>query len=243
MSDVATGPAPAARGVVTVAFCPCPPLLVPAVARGAAAETADLRAACHDAVEALLAIRPEVVLVVGDGVPDGVRYGPGDAGDLRGFGVALTVPFSGGVRPGGRRLPLAHTIGAWLLDQAGHGGSRLGVGPGDLADALAGPASLPGPVGVLAMGDGSARRTLKAPGYLDPAAGPFDATVAAAMSSGNAEALGGLDLADAGRLLAAGAPAWSAVGGALSGRRPIATMRYDDAPYGVGYLVADWHVP
>jgi hypothetical protein len=230
----------AARAVVTVAFCPCPPLLLPAVAAGAAPDTADLRRACREAIEAMLSVRPEVVVVVGDGVPDDVRYGPGDVGDLRGFGVDLTVPFSGQVRPGGHRLPLAHTVGAWLLDEAGHGGVRLGVGPGDLTDALA---VLPGPVGILALGDGSARRTLKAPGYLDPAAEPFDAGIAATLAGGDPAALAALDLAEGARLLAAGTPTWAAVGAVLAGRRPVARLRADTAPYGVGYLVADWHVP
>jgi hypothetical protein len=90
------------------------------------------------------------------------------------------------------------------------------------------------------MGDGSARRTLKAPGYLDDAAGPFDAAVAAALAAGDAAALARLDLAEGERLLAAGAPSWRAVGAALSGRTFTARLHYDDAPFGVGYLVADW---
>jgi hypothetical protein len=222
-----------------VAFCPSAPLLPPVVAGRAAADTAELREACAQAVSVVLQGRPEAVVVVGAGVPGGVRFGAGDAGDLRGFGVDLEVPFAERVRPGGRRLPLAHTLGAWLLDEAGHSGLRLGVGPGDLGDALG---DLPGDVGVLAVGDGSARRTLKAPGYLDEAAGPFDAAVAAALAAGDAAALAALDLAEGERLLATGVPTWRAVGAALVGRAAEATLRYDDAPFGVGYLVADWRV-
>jgi hypothetical protein len=224
----------------TVAFCPSPPLLLPVVAGRAVTETAALLQACREAVEAMLAVRPEVVVVVGAGVPDGVRYGQGDAGDMRGFGVDLEIPFSGRVRPGGRRLPLAHTVGAWLLDEAGHPGARLGVGPDDLADALD---ALPGAVGVLAVGDGSARRTLKAPGYLDPAAEPFDASVAAALAAGDPAALAALDPAAGERLLAAGVPTWRAVGAVLAGRRATARLHAHEAPFGVGYLVADWHLP
>jgi hypothetical protein len=223
-----------------VAFCPSPPVLLPAVAGPAALGIGQLRDACAEAVRALLAGAPEVVVVVGDGVEDGVRFGPGDAGDLRGFGVDLEVPFSVRTQPGGRRLPWAHTLGAWLLDEAGHAGARLGVGPGDLADALT---ALPGPVGVLALGDGSARRTDRAPASFDPAAGPFDAGVAAALAAGDAAALAALDPAEGDRLLATGAPVWRAVGAALAGRRPRARLHYDDAPFGVGYLVADWQVP
>ena len=226
-------------GPVAVAFCPSPPLLLPAVEGRAVAETAALRRACREAVEAMLAVRPTVVVVVGDGVPDGVRYGQGDAGDLRGFGLDLEIAFFGRVRPGARRLPLAHTVGAWLLDEAGDAGARLGVGPADLAGALG---SLPGPVAVLAMGDGSARRTIKAPGYLDPAAEPFDAAVAAALAAGDAAALAGLDAAEGARLLAAGVPTWRAVGAALAGRPATARLHSAEAPYGVGYLVADWHL-
>jgi hypothetical protein len=225
---------------VAVAFCPQPPLLLPEVAGRAAADTVALRRACREAVEAVLAVRPEVVVVVGPGVPAGVRYGAGDVGDLRGFGIDRHLPFGGRPRPGGRRLPLAHTVGTWLLDEAGYAGTRVGVGPADLADALA---ALPGTVGVLAMGDGSARRTLKAPGYLDPAAAPFDAAVATALAAGDPEALAALDAAEGERLLAAGTPTWRAVGAALTGRRVDARLHADEAPYGVGYLVAHWFVP
>ncbi|NEK57184.1 hypothetical protein GCU56_04760 [Geodermatophilus sabuli] len=222
---------------VSVAFCPCPPLLHPAVAGRAAADTARLRAACAEAVDAMLSVRPEVVLVVGHDARG--RFGAGDGGDLRGFGVDLTVPFAGRLRPGGRRTPLALTLGAWLLGEAGHAGLCLGVGPDDLAGAFDG---LPGPVGVLAMGDGTARRTAKAPGYLDEAAAPFDAAVAAALRAGDARALAGLDPAEGERLLASGVPTWRALGAVLAGRPVTARLHAEQAPFGVGYLVADWVV-
>jgi hypothetical protein len=187
----------------------------------------------------MLTASPLVVVVVGDGVARGVRFGPGDGGDLRGFGVDLEVEFAGRTAPGGLRLPLAHTLGAWLLDEAGFAGTRVGVGPADLGDLVR---ELPGPLGVLAMGDGSARRTVKAPGYLDAAAAPFDTAVAAALASGDAAALAALDLGEAERLLAAGAPTWQAVGAALARRDVTARLHLDAAPFGVGYLVADWSV-
>ena len=222
-------------GPVPVAFCPCPPLLLPQVAGRAAADTAGLRGACAEAVDAVLAVRPEVVVVV---APDAEgRYGPGDGGDLRGFGVDVEQPLAGGTRPGGRRTPLGLTVGAWLLDAAGHDGARVGVGPQDLAAVVAG---LPGPVGVLAMGDGSARRSLKAPGHLDDAAAPFDAAVAAALAAGDAAALAGLDVAEGARLMAAGVPVWRAVGALLAGRGVTGRLLADEAPFGVGYLVAAW---
>jgi hypothetical protein len=219
-----------------VAFCPQPPLLLPVVAGAPSPALAVLRAAVAAAVQAVLEQRPEVVVVVGPGA-DGARFGPGDAGDLRGFGVDREFPFAGRVRPGGRRLPLPHLLGSWLLEHAGHTGLRLGVGPGDLGTALA---DAPGRVGVLAMGDGSARRSEKAPGHLDPAAGPFDAAVARALAAGDAAALAALDPAEGERLLAAGVPVWRAVGAALADRPVEAELLHDEAPFGVGYLVGTW---
>jgi hypothetical protein len=230
-------PAPGARSAVAVAFCPAPPLLLPAVEVRADIATAALRAACAAAVGDLLAVRPDVVVVVGPGPGPGERFGAGDAGDLRGFGVDVEIRFEHQVRPGGRRLPLPHTLGAWLLQQAGFAGVRVGVGPADLEQVLR---DLPARVGILAMGDGTARRSVKAPGYLDEAAAPFDASVARALYSGDAESLAGLDEVEGARLLAAGVPVWRAVGAAVAGRRITARLHYDAAPLGVGYLAASW---
>ncbi|RZU32609.1 hypothetical protein [Blastococcus saxobsidens] len=228
-----------ARSSAAVAFCPSPPLLLPAVEGRAAPETVALRNACSEAVTALLEAAPDVVVVVGDGPAPGERFGVGDGGDLHGYGVDLDVPLDGWVRPGGRTMPLAHTVGAWLLEEASFAGTRVGVGPADLGELLR---DLPATVGVLAMGDGSARRTVKAPGYLDPAAEPFDARVSAALADGDAAALSALDPEEGERLLAAGVPTWRAVGAAFSGRHVTARLRHDAAPFGVGYLVADWVV-
>jgi hypothetical protein len=230
-------PARDSRATVAVAFCPSPPLLHPDVEGRHAPETVALRRACAEAVERVLALRSEVVVVVGSGGRSGARFGAGDGGSLRGFGVDRVVGFAGPVAPGGSDLPLAHTLGAWLLDQAGHAGTRVGIGPDDLGDVISG---LPGPVGVLAMGDGSARRTVKAPGYLDEAAAPFDASVARALADGDPTALARLDRAAGERLLAAGTATWQAVGAALAGRDVVARLHLDAAPFGVGYLVADW---
>jgi hypothetical protein len=232
-------PVPFAPDGVTVAFCPAPPLLVPTAEGRPDADTAAVRRACAEAVAEMLAFRPEVVVVAGSGGPPGVRFGDGDAGDLRGFGVDWEIPFSGRVRPGGRRLPLAHLLGAWLLDEAGYAGTRVGVGPEDVPELVR---SLPGAVGVLAMGDGSARHSVKAPGHLDPAAEPFDGAVAGALGRGDPVALAALDDVEGARLLAAGVPVWRAVGAALADRSVVARLHAATAPFGVGYLVADWSV-
>ena len=95
-------------------------------------------------------------------------------------------------------------------------------------------------VALLAMGDGSARRTLAAPGYLDERAAPYDAAVAAALRDVDTEALLALDPADDDALLVAGRPAWQVLAGAARGSAWRGEVRYDAAPYGVGYLVATW---
>jgi hypothetical protein len=237
---VTVDPSPAGAGGprLSIAFCPSPPLLLPEVAGRAADDTADLRRACADALAAVLAPGPTAVVVVGAG-EGGARYGAGDVGTLRGYGVDLDVPFAGPAAPDGRRLPLPHTVGAWLLTGAGWSGPRTGATPDALAGAVR---EATGPLALLVMGDGSARRTLKAPGHLDPAAEPFDARVAAALRHGDAAALAALDAAEGERLLADGVLGWRAVGRLVTGRPVSASLRYDAAPFGVGYLVAHWTV-
>jgi hypothetical protein len=220
-----------------VAFCPAPPLLHPAVEVRADVATTALRGACTAALTDLLAVRPRVVVVVAEGVDAGVRLGAGDVGSLRGFGVDVEIPFEPPARRGGSVAPVPHSLGAWLLDRAGFTGTRVGIAPADLARVLR---ELPAPVGVLAMGDGSARRSVKAPGYLDDEAGPFDDGVASALEAGDAEALAALDPDQGRRLLASGVPVWRAVGAALSGLSVTARLHHDAAPFGVGYLVASW---
>ncbi|HEV2891927.1 MAG TPA: hypothetical protein VGX28_16255 [Frankiaceae bacterium] len=95
-------------------------------------------------------------------------------------------------------------------------------------------------VALLAMGDGSARRSLAAPGYLDPRAEPYDAAVAAALRDADTHGLLALDPADDAALLVAGRPAWQVLAGAARGGRWRGELLYDAAPYGVGYLVATW---
>ena len=216
--------------VSAIAFCPSPPLLVPELAAGAAAELDPLRAACREAVGRLLAARPDEVVVIGTGSTGG-RFPPGTTGTLAGYGVPLTAALPGAPpRPG--PLPLPLTLGAWQLSGAGVPCRGVAV-DGDAPE-------LPDAPAYLVVGDGSARRSERAPGYVDPRADPFDAGVAAALAAGDATALRDLDPVLGAYLLAAGVPAWRAVGRALAGRRFDADLSYDAAPYGVGYFVAFW---
>ncbi len=63
--------------------------------------------------------------------------------------------------------------------------------------------------------------------------------MAAALAAGDAAALRDLDPALGADLLAAGVPAWRAVGRAVAGTFE-AELLYAGDPYGVGYFVASW---
>jgi hypothetical protein len=239
--------------LTAAAFVPHPPLIMPEVAAGAAAELDELRSACARAVRALLASRPELVVVIGADPASArpARWSDGDGGSMAGYGLDLVVPLAGAVRPGRCGMPLSVTVGAWLLARFGHPGDRLGftVPAGADATELAGWAAeladLADRLGVLVAGDGSARRSVAAPGYVDPRAAGFDAAVAAALAGADAAALRELDPRLGADLLAAGVPAWRLAGhlAAAAGAAPgtlSGELLHDAAPYGVGYLVATW---
>ncbi|WP_405140338.1 class III extradiol dioxygenase subunit B-like domain-containing protein [Sphaerisporangium sp. NBC_01403] len=242
--------------LVAAAVCPHPPLIAPEVAGAAAPELDDLRDACASAIRSLAASRPDTLVVVGDA--EATRsYGPDAGGSLAPWGAAVRVG------PGDPVLPLSLTIGRLLLDLAGSGApsgyqavaadapveacSRLGA-------ALAGRGRR---VALLVMGDGSARLTVKSPGYFEPGALPYNEALARALGGADAPALADLDPEEAAELWVAGRAAFQVLAGAaLAGREAtghaagagqedsgsgfLGELLYDGAPYGVGYLVARW---
>jgi hypothetical protein len=233
--------------LVAAAVCPHPPLLVPELAAGAGGELDGLRARCDAAVGRLCATPMDLLVVVGE-APSVGPFPDGAWGSLAAYGVDVRVGEpSEGAAP---TLPLSLAIATWLLDrQPAASPPRLLFGvAGDtesercaqLGALLADRADR---VGLLVMGDASARRSLKGAGYLDPRAEPFDTEVAAAFRAGDPDALAAVDPALATDLLAAGRPAWQVLAGAAAGRRWQAELTYDGAPYGVTYLVATWTAP
>jgi hypothetical protein len=245
--------------IVAAAVCPCPPLLARELT-GQAEVLPELRAACAAAVGFLCGAAPDVVVVAG---PD-EQTASWDAGDR--LDLAAYAPGPRGTAPSPRggsgapvALPLSLGIGARLLDEAGYPGPRALHGIAALAAPddclhLGRQVALSAPrVAVLAMGDGSARRSVSAPGYLDERAGPFDAGVERAVRDADLAALAALDPDLAADLMAVGRPAWQVLAAALSASgtrdgtdaadgRPAGPLRtevlYCDAPFGVGYLVA-----
>ncbi len=233
--------------LVAAAVCPAPPLLVPEVAAGAAAELGDARTACSDALAVLAASRPDLLVVVG--AADEARSGPypqGARGSFRGFGVAADVRLGEGDE-GPRPLPPSLAVGAWLLARARWGAAPLeGLAvaePLDPARCLETGRELAARderVALLVMGDGSACRSLKAPGYLDERAAAFDAAAARALAAADTAALAALDAGLARELQAAGRAPWQVLAGAAEGAGLDGRLLYEDAPYGVGYFVAAW---
>ncbi|MFD5463285.1 class III extradiol dioxygenase subunit B-like domain-containing protein [Kitasatospora sp. NPDC127059] len=230
--------------LVAAAVCPCPPLLVPEVAAGAAPELDGLRAACDDALAALVAAGPQLVVAVGAG-PEAEVWTEGGAGSFHRYGVPLVAKLPGG-RVEGPELAPSLTVGAWLLERAGvtlptHACAVPADAPADRMLGLGqGLAGLADRVALLVLGDGSACRSLKAPGYLDERAEGYDAAVAAALGSADLPALAGLDPALAAELKAEGRAPWQVLAGAAEGAGLTGRLGYQDAPYGVGYFVASW---
>jgi hypothetical protein len=163
--------------------------------------------------------------------------------DLAAFGPALGGRVSR-AQPLPPPLPLPLGLGARLLDEAGYQGPRLlqSVHPDEpTAACLRLGASLGRPadrVGLLIMADGSACRSLRAPGYLDPRAAGFDKEIERAVRGGDLGPLRAMDAGLARELLAAGRPAWQVLAGAMPGRVAPGEILCCDDPFGVFYLVA-----
>lgn len=249
--------------LTAAATCPATPLLVPALAGAAVAELAELRAACHTALRELSGAADLLVLLAPAEVTGTVP--PGTPGGLAAYGVDLPVTAPPGpptaAPPAERaadrlpaeqtadRLPVDLAVGAWLLREAGWSTPVLSVGvradlapeaATELGRELAGRADR---VGVLALGEGSARRRRTGPGGWDERAEPFDVALAEALARADTAALTGLDPDLAGRLMVTGRAPWQVLAGAAGteGGRPLTgRLHYAAAPYGVSYLVAVW---
>jgi hypothetical protein len=90
------------------------------------------------------------------------------------------------------------------------------------------------------MGDGTACRSVKAPGYLDDRAEGVDASIAQALGNGDRDGFfAALDADLARELKISGRSPWQILTAAADEDR-IASVLYEDAPYGVGYFVAGW---
>ena len=90
------------------------------------------------------------------------------------------------------------------------------------------------------MGDGSARHDLKAPGYFDDRAGPWDQGIHAAFETADVDVLAAIDGDLADDLLVAGRESWQVLAGAAKGCTFPDKSAQLQVPYGVGYHVVVW---
>ncbi|MEO6501578.1 MAG: hypothetical protein ABIQ09_06670, partial [Jatrophihabitantaceae bacterium] len=186
------------------------------------AEVEQLRAACLAAIGELLAAGPSRLVVIG------------------------------GAAPGEDDKALSIVVGRLLLNQAGcelpveHLVIAADSPPADCLRAGQELAAGSGRTGLLVMADGSARRSVKAPGYLDARAAPFDAGVQACLESGRLAELAALNPVLGAELLVAGRAAWQVLAGAIdvgqaAGAAPgRSRLHYSDDPFGVWYPVFSW---
>jgi hypothetical protein len=229
--------------LVAAAVCPHPPLIVPEIAIGAAAETDDLRAACAAAVATLAASGARRLVIVGTDDATREHPVPAHTSFVR-WGAPVEVRVGSG--PGGPgELPLSLLVGAWLAGDRFDGVTLIGVAADEHPDRCAAltdghPTDVPW--ALLVMGDGSACRGLTSPGYDDPRAAPYDDGVASALAGADVDALLGLDPVLSAELKVAGRAPWQVLAGAAraAGHTWRGEVTYDDAPYGVTYLVATW---
>ena len=237
--------------LTTVAVLPEPPLLVPELANGAAAETAELRAACVAAATRLAAAAPRWVAV---GADRGGRRTVGPARAARSSVSASTSSSAWtpparpprstrGCRcrcssPAGRPRPPAPRSGSaasWSRP------ARARPTAPRWAPTLAAEwAADPEPIGLLVLGDGAATHTERAPGHFDARAAGFDAGVAAALRAADRAALAALDPGLAAELLAAGRAPWQVLAAATAGPDWRGELLHSSAPFGVAYHVAVW---
>ena len=233
--------------ITGLAFCPHPPLLFPELAGGAAGDTESLRVACDAAIRAVLATRPELVVLIGTGPTTGPLHSTA-SGTLQGFGVELSVPLDPAAIGGTGGLPLSLTVGTWLLTRADWPGDRTAVmvaadaSPAQCRALGEGLAAGPRRTALLVLGDGSITRTERAPGSLDPDGEVFDAQVATALRDADLAGISALDPARAASLGAVGRAPWqvASAAAAVQGRVWSGSVWSDQAPLGVGYLVASW---
>ncbi|HEY2793038.1 MAG TPA: hypothetical protein VGJ28_11800 [Micromonosporaceae bacterium] len=233
--------------LVAAAICPHPPLLLPSVASGAATELDDLRKACSSVIDRVFDASPEKIILVGTGTTIN-RYAAGDFGSFDAYGVRETYALGGlDALAVGARMPESLAIGAWLLHARPTVPVReaVSVPPDTTAEAcraLGAELVATDRIALIVMGDGTACRGEKSPGYADARAEPFDAAVSAALTAADADALLALDPEAAGELLVAGRAPWQVLAGAAqaTGADWHGEVLYDQAPYGVAYFAASW---
>ena len=174
----------------------------------------------------------------GDGAPAGVRFGPGDRGQparLR----RRPVDRVRGPRPAGRtrtcRSPTPSARGCSTRPGSRHPRRRR-----PRRRRRSRRATCPGRSGCSPWATARPAGPSRPPGTSTTTPRPSTPRSPRRWRPATPRRWPALDPAEGERLLAAGVPTWRAVGAALAGRDVAAALQLDAAPFGVGYLVADW---
>jgi hypothetical protein len=218
-------------------------VLIPEVATGAAAELQALRNACDLVVLGLTEAAPDRIVVLGGSdhqtLDEVVAHAAGAVGSLSGYGVDLRLVLGEDDATSEATLPLSLTIGAWLLGRAhwdgGVVGLELPLGAGPAVGLTL--AEMPARIGLLVIGDGSARLSPGAPGYVHPDGRHWQDEVNRALGQGDAQALLSLDPGDQ---LAGGCAAWRVAAAPFAKGSVQVLSSFVEERYGVGYVVALW---
>ena len=201
---------------------------------------------------ALVAESPDVVAVVAPAATTGV-FGESLVGSFRGFGVDLEVTIDAGDRDAAPH-PVSWTtaLAVYELARAGWSGPVVAVEVGpegrDVDESSISLVTVMGDGrrwGVVAVGDGSAALSVKAPGYLLPGADEVDRDLTQALVHADLDRLRETDLSRAKWAHVGGAGVWATCARAVAslgvaGTDLEVTVNYDDAPLGVHYLVGRW---
>jgi hypothetical protein len=203
--------------VIAIASCPNPPLLLPGATGRPVAEVEQLRMACLSAIGVILQTRPDRLALIGGARAEEAKV---DALSLR-VGRSLLIEAGAELTVSELFVPEDSSS-----DECRKLGDRV--------------ASADDRVALVVMADGSARRTLKAPGYLDERAAPYDRRIEVALAQAYPPGLADLEPALAAELLVAGRAAWQVLAAAAGQQVWQATMHYVAEPFGVFYPVASW---
>lgn len=244
--------------LTAAAVCPQAPILLDGVG-GALDPVPHVRAACARAASWLLGHALEAgarVVVVGAGSA---------TGDVNPDLASPAAGYRGTAPPGPAVLPTSLAIGRqFLVAAGGHPDRLVSVARDSTPDVCArlgaGLVRGPAPVALLVLADGSACRTEKAPGYVDPRAEDFDDRIRNAVATGDVERLLELDPRLAAELQCEGREALQVLAGAAaSGQSTVGTgpgqdrpaprparvrgrIMHESDPFGVLYLVGTWQV-
>lgn len=213
-------------------------MLIPALAGAAAAEVADIAAAARTVAATL----PDRWIAVGVGTAEQIIE-PDTRGTFAGFGADVPVTLGDQAPPQVSPLPLCALVAGWLRSQVNPRAQvQVRVYPADLDAAAAaargrelraGIDADPEAVGVLVIADGANTLTPAAPGGYDPQSEAVQASLDAALGTGDTAALTRLPEGVLGRV------AYQVLAG-LASRPAGAEQLASAAPYGVGYFVGAW---